>query len=413
MMNKYIVLLVVFFIFVQTISFGQSRKQLEDKRKQTQREINITNDLLKKTQKDKSLTLNQLNILNKQISARQELINSIVSEIKILNSRINENREIILMLHSDLEQIKNEYVKMIRFAQHNRSNYDKLMFILSANDFNQAYRRLKYIQQYSEYRKKQAQAILAIQHILKSKLISLENIRLQKEQLLAEEKNETDALNKNKAQQSRVVSDLQKKERDLQRKLEASRKADRDLQKAIADLIAEEIRKAEERRRAEAAKAKPSDKKDVFALTPAEQLISDNFNANIGKLPWPTERGIITGHFGEHDHPVLRGIKVKNDGVYISTTPSSIARAIFDGTVSQIVSITGKHKVVIIRHGNYLSVYSNLAEVNVKIGETVKAKQKIGTIFTDTSDENKTVLELQIWEGTNKLNPETWLSKAR
>jgi murein hydrolase activator len=152
--------------------------------------------------------------------------------------------------------------------------------------------------------------------------------------------------------------------------------------------------------------AKPT----VFDLTPAEQIVSDKFEANKGKLPWPIERGVITSTFGEHDHPVLKGIKVRNDGVYISTTQGSAARTIFDGVVSKIISIPGKNKAIIIRHGDFLTVYSNLKDVTVNVGDKLKAKQKIGTIFSDADDDNKTVLELQIWQGAVKQNPEAWLS---
>lgn len=413
-------LFILLMAVLPALVFSQSRKDLEKKRQKTQKEIQVTNDLLKKTQRDKKLTLNQLTIINKQIKAREELINSIAGEVAILNERISENREVILMLSGDLEKLKKDYENMIRFAWRNRSQYDKLMFVLSSDDFNQAYRRMKYIRQYNEYRQRQASAIIAITGILQKKIEGLEEKKRMKEALISEEKTETQQLDQTKKEQVKMVDQLQKKESDLKKQLEAQKKADANLKKAIADLIAEEIRKAEERRKAEAAKAKankteiktnPKAKQNVYDLTPEEQIISDNFSANLGKLPWPTERGVITGSYGEHEHPVLKGVVVKNDGVYISTTEGSIARAVFDGTVTSIVSIPGKHKVIIIRHGNYLSVYSNLSEVSVKVNEKVKSKQKIGVIYTDSEDDNKTIVELQIWNGTEKQNPEKWLSK--
>lgn len=410
---------IILFLFILSLAgFSQSRKDLEKKRDKTQKEIKMTNDLLKQTQRDKKLTLNQLNILNKQIKARQELIQSFSAEIKLLNERISENRQVIIMLSEDLQVLKKQYEQMIRFAWQNKSNYDKMMFILSSDDFNQAYRRIKYIQQYNEYRRSQAIAILAVTEVLNRKIEGLEEKKKAREALLSEEKQETQQLDVSKKEQVKMVDQLQKKESDLTKQLEKQKKADAQLKKAIADLIAEEIKKAEERRKAEAAKNKDKNVKDVsknkqniYDLTPEEQIISDNFSANLGKIPWPTERGVITGSFGEHEHPVLKGVIVKNDGVYISTTKGSIARAVFDGTVTSIVTIPGKHKVVIIRHGNYLSVYSNLSEVSVKMNEKVKSKQKIGTIYTDNEDDDKTIIELQIWNGTDKQDPEKWLSK--
>lgn len=412
--------ILILLISLPLLVFPQSRKDLEKKRQKTQKDIKMTNDLLKKTQRDKKLTLNQLNIINKRIKAREELINSISKEVELLNERISENREIILLMATDLEKLKNSYVEMIRFAWKNRSQYDKMMFVMSSDDFNQAYRRMKYIKQYNEYRRKQALAIIAVTGVLQKKIESLEEKKKAKESLISEEKQETKLLGENKKEQVTMVEQLSKKEKELKKQLENQKIADANLKKAIADLIAEEIRKAEEKRKAEAAKAKKENKTvpvstknkaNIYDLTPEEQVISDNFSANIGKLPWPTERGIITGNYGEHEHPVLKGVMVKNDGVYISTTKGSIARSVFDGTVTSIVSIPGKHKVVIIRHGNYLSVYSNLQEVSVKTNEKVKAKQKIGVIYTDEEDEDKTVVELQIWNGTEKQNPENWISK--
>ena len=415
-MNR--ILLLIIFLTVPFVVFPQSKKDLENKRKKTQKEIQITNDLLKKTQRDKKLTLNQLNIINKQIRARQELIESILKEVAILNERISENREIILMMSEDLEKLKKDYETMIKFAWRNRSHYDKMMYVLSSDDFSQAYRRMKYISQYNEYRRKQSEVILAVTIVMQSKIEGLEEKKRAKESLLYEEKIETKQLDDNKKEQVKMVDNLQKKESELKKQLETQKKADANLKKAIADLIAEEIRKAEERRKAEVAKANkenktvsPKNKQNIYDLTPEEQVISDNFSSNLGKLPWPTERGVVTGSYGEHEHPVLKGVIVKNDGIYISTTKGSIARSIFDGVVTSIVTIPGKHKVVIIRHGNFLSVYSNLSEVSVKMNEKVKSKQKIGMIYTDSEDDDKTIIEIQIWNGTEKQNPEKWLTK--
>jgi len=428
-------LLIVCFILLIT-SFAlqaQTRTELEKKHKKTQEEIKYTNNLLKHTKRDKKISMNQLMILNKKINARQELINTITSEIASLIDKIDEKQRNIQNLENNLEKLKNNYAKMIIFAYKTRSSYDKLVFILSAKDFNNAYRRLKYLQQYADFRKKQMEAIISTQQDLSEKIAELKVKKDDKENLLSEEKQETNQLTNEKSEQKKILKGLKSKEKELANKLSQKKLADQKLQSVINELIAEEIKKAEKARKEKIRKEKELKEQQaklnvknpkidasvnvekkttsaVFDLTPAEQIVSDKFEANKGKLPWPVERGVITSTFGEHEHPVLKGIKVKNDGVYISTTQGSTARSIFDGVISKIISIPGKNKAIIIRHGDFLTVYSNLKEVNVNVGDKVKSKQKIGVIYSDSEDDNKTVLELQIWHGTIKQNPEYWLS---
>lgn len=428
-------LLLLILLFVSSFNLiAQNRTDLEKKRKKTQEEIKYTNSLLKQTQRDKKISMNQLMILNKKIAARQELVNSITTEVKSLEGKISENEENIKGLESNLDKLKLSYAKMIVFAYKTRSSYDKLMFVLSAKDFNNAYRRLKYLQQYADFRKKQMEAIVETRQELSNKVADLKVKKEDKESLLSEEKQETNTLTNEKSEQSKMLVGLKSKEKELAKKLAEQKLADQKLQKVINDIIAEEIRKAEIARKEKIRKEKELKEQQaklnsknpvktetpvkvektstpaIFDLTPAEQIVSDKFDANKGKLPWPIERGVITGTFGEHEHPILKGIKTKNDGVYISTTQGSSARTIFDGVISKIISIPGKNKAIIIRHGDFLTVYSNLKEVTVNVGDKVKAKQKIGVIFTDADDDNKTILELQIWQGTIKQNPENWIS---
>lgn len=424
-----------FFLLISTSDlYAQNRTELEKKHKKTQEEIKYTNSLLKQTQRDKKISMNQLMILNKKIAARQELVNTISSEVETLNSKIDENQENIKGLESNLDKLKQGYARMIVFAYKTRSSYDKLMFVLSAKDFNNAYRRLKYLQQYADFRKKQMEAIVETRQDLSQKVEELQTKKQDKENLLSEEKQETNQLTNEKSEQSKMLTVLKSKEKELAKKLAQQKLADQKLKKVINDIIAEEIRKAEITRKEKLkkekelkeqqaknnaknptkvetpVKAEKTSTPSVFDLTPAEQIVSDKFEANKGKLPWPIERGVITGTFGEHEHPVLKGIKTKNDGVYISTTQGSAARTIFDGVISKIISIPGKNKAIIIRHGDFLTVYSNLKEVSVNVGDKVKAKQKIGLVYTDSDEDNKTILELQIWHGTIKQNPEYWIS---
>jgi len=430
-MLKFIINIAYIILITSAISLNaQTRSELEKKHKKTQDEIKYTNKLLKQTQRDKKISMNQLLILNKKINARQELVKTISSEVETLDGKINQNQQNINNLEKNLKHLKQNYAKMIIFAYKTRTSYDKLMFILSAKDFNNAYRRLKYLQQYADFRKKQMEQIVNTKHDLSVKVNDLQAKKTDKENLLNEEKQETKQLTSEKTEQAIMLKSLKSKEKELAKKLAQQKLADQKLKNIISNLIAEEIKKAEIARKEKALKEKIRKEKElknktnvekpkniikpkvnsVFDLTPAEQIVSDKFEANKGKLPWPIERGVITSTYGEHDHPVLKGIKIKNDGVYISTTQGSVARAIFDGVISKIISIPGKNKTIIIRHGDFLTVYSNLKEVSVNVGEKVKTKQKIGIVFSDSEDENKTILELQIWHGTAKQNPEYWLS---
>ena len=430
-MLKFIINIAYIILITSAISLNaQTRSELEKKHKKTQDEIKYTNKLLKQTQRDKKISMNQLLILNKKINARQELVKTISGEVETLDSKIEDNQNNINSLEKNLKHLKQNYAKMIIFAYKTRTSYDKLMFILSAKDFNNAYRRLKYLQQYADFRKKQMEQIVNTKHDLSVKVNDLQAKKTDKENLLNEEKQETKQLTSEKTEQAIMLKSLKSKEKEFAKKLAQQKLADQKLKNIISNLIAEEIKKAEIARKEKALKEKIRKEKElknktnvekpkniikpkvnsVFDLTPAEQIVSDKFEANKGKLPWPIERGVITSTYGEHDHPVLKGIKIKNDGVYISTTQGSVARAIFDGVISKIISIPGKNKTIIIRHGDFLTVYSNLKEVSVNVGEKVKTKQKIGIVFSDSEDENKTILELQIWHGTAKQNPEYWLS---
>ncbi|MCX7862210.1 MAG: peptidoglycan DD-metalloendopeptidase family protein [Bacteroidales bacterium] len=420
---RFISLLILLMIFFSIKA--QDRKELEAKRRQTLKEIEYTNSLLKKTRQEKKNSMNQLLILNKKIKAREELIQNIQQEIAILDKRMQQLYAKLDTLESDLKKLKDAYARMLIFAYKTRSAYDKIIFVLSADDFNKSYRRLKYLQYYGEYRQKQIKRIISTKEEIKSVLEQLREKKLQKEQLRNESEQEKKILSQDKEEQTKVLGSLKKQESELLKKLAEQKKADRQLQETIKQLIAEELRKAREEaaRKAKeenkakanitnkpATTAKEESKKPEPLLTPEEQLVNDKFESNRGLLPWPTERGVILSTYGEHEHPVLKGIKVRNDGVQIGTLPSARVRSIFDGEVTKVLSIPGKNKVVIIRHGNYFTVYANLSEVSVVSGQKVKTKQTIGTAGTDP-DEDKTFVELQIWNGNIKLNPELWISR--
>ncbi|MFH2141245.1 MAG: peptidoglycan DD-metalloendopeptidase family protein [Bacteroidota bacterium] len=391
------ILICSIFLLLSNYVCGQTRKELEEKKKKTQEEIAYTNKLIKETQKNQQNSIQHLKLLDQKITMRKELINNINLEIELINKKINENSDLISSMEKDLKDLKNEYAKMIYFAYKNRNSYNRWMYILSSNDFNQAYKRLKYLQQYTEYRQRQAEAIKSIQKSIENKLAVLEKQKNEKQKLIKNQQEETITLSVEKNQQTKVLVNLKEKEQDLKKQLAEKRKSAQQLEKSIKDLIEKEAKAS-------------SGGTGTYKLTPEEKLISDQFGTNKGRLPWPTEKGLIIETFGEHEHPKLKGIKTFNDGITIATSEGSIARSIFGGVVRQIITIPGRHKTVIIRHGEYLSVYSNLKEVYVASGQKIKAKEDIGLIYTDNEGDNTTTLDLQIWKGTTKLNPSLWLS---
>ncbi len=381
---------------------AQTKADLEKKKKKTINEINYTNKLLEETRKNQKESENNLALLGSQISSRKELISDINNEIEFVSGRIKETESVIAMMTEDLENLKLSYARMLQIAWKNQNKNNEIMFLLSSKDFNQSYLRLKYMQQMADYRKRQLIAINAIKAFLERQKEKLLAQKAEHQKLLDEEKVEAKNLENAKKQQENTLAKLKGKEADLKKQLAEKNKQKQQLQAAIEKLIAEEVKKSS------ASKGKANTGK--YELTPEEKIVSDNFGSNVGKLPWPVQRGVIVSRFGKQPHPVISGVEIDNKGIDISTTTGSDARAVFDGEVRKVFSIPGTQNAVIIRHGEYLSVYTHIDKVYVSVGDKVKAKQAIGKIYTDDA-ENKTVLHLEIWKGSATLNPANWLAK--
>jgi len=417
-------LLLFAFLLLAALANGQSLDELRKKKQKTNEQIKYTTKLLEEAKKNQTKTLNKFKILNKQIELRTTLITGINSEVGVLADFIDQNAWLVASLNADLEGLKKEYAQMIVFAQRNQTNYSKLLFVLSSNSFNQAYKRIVYLRQYTEYRKRQAELIQWIRDLIQVKVSRLQLQRAEKETLLLSKKQEADQLNKEKKQQGQYLTTLQQKQKEFEKKLREQQQIEAQLSNEIQKIVEEEVRKARERAR-ELARAKEAEKQTgkpegkppakpaestSYEMTPEEKLASGQFEQNKRRLPWPVERGVITDHFGVHEHPVLKNIQVKNNGVDISTAQGVKARAVFAGEVSRVFMVTGGNMAVIIRHGKYLTVYSNLVNVQVKSGDKVSIKQTIGTIGTDGDDE-KTVLKFQIWKENEKMDPEGWIAR--
>jgi len=401
-----VVLLVLFTAFLSHGTLAQTRDELERQKESLEREIRITSQLLTKTRETAEASVGQLTILNNQISRRENLVGTIQNEIRLINRRIATLTSSVEELENDLEELKESYARMIRHAARNQDTMQRLMFIFSSSDFNQAYMRLRYLQQYGRHRRKQADKIQDTQARLEKQIATLEEERVRQQELLHRQRDEVRELAREKTSQEQAVEELRTREQELRRQLREQERQAQALQDEIRRVIEEERRRARER-----AEAEGRETTDMFAMTPEEQLISDNFAGNRGSLPWPVERGVITGRFGQQAHPVLPGIQISNNGIDISTAEGSPARAIFEGNVSRVISVPGGFYAVIIRHGEYLSVYSNLSEVFVRNGQDVDIREEIGVVGTNRR-EAKTTLHLEIWQGNDKQNPEAWIARG-
>jgi len=403
------------FCFQNSIAQKTKEKLQEDKNK-LEKDIAYTNKLLSETKKNKQISLNQLIILNNKINQREDLIGTINTEIGDIDSKIISNSKETYKLAGELKRLKGEYAKMIVFAYKNRSAFTRLMFLFASSDLNQAYLRLKYLQQYTLYRRKQAGLIVQAAVLLNEKITLLKDIKSGKSILLKSEEAEKILLAQEKDEKNTAVKKLQQKEKDLLKTIKQKEKESKKLKQSIETLIADEIKKATEKKKVSTTTSTTNKTTTTvtttskeLGLSDADIILSNSFASNKGKLPWPTEKGVVTSTFGVHSHPVLTEIKVKNNGIDISTSLGSKARAVFDGKVTGVVSIPGANMAVIVRHGEYLTVYSNLTEVYVKTGDAIKTKQNIGLIYTDT-DDSKTELHFEVWYGKLLTDPINWLA---
>ncbi len=401
--NRNIILILLLAVFFSGNLLAQKNKKqkLEKDKKQIEKEISYTNKLLTETKKSRTSSIEQLVILNNKIGHREALISTISREVQGFGKQIKSGQENINQLTEDLKKLKEEYAQMIYHAYKNRSSYDLLMFLFSSEDFNQAYQRLKYLQQYSSYRKNQVELIQQKQAELNEQIKENEALKANKVKLLDNEKIEKSQLNAERNENNSTVKQLRQKEGQLLASLRVKQKATLELQRQIQKII-----DAERRRLAEEKKAS----KMKIGLTPKEMELSKTFATNKGRLPWPSQRGIISSSFGPQKHPILKDIVIDNDGIDILTNEGSVVRAVFSGTVSAITRVTNYNYLVIIRHGEYLTVYINLIKVYVKAGDEVQTKQNIGLVFTNI-EESKTEFKFQLWKGNVKLNPEYWLAK--
>jgi septal ring factor EnvC (AmiA/AmiB activator) len=398
--QKSILFFIITFLLLNSSVTAQDISKLKKQKEQNAKDIAYTQKLLQSTQKKKKSSLGLLSVLNRKIKLQEDMILNVQKELDFTDSKIGNTNKEILSLEKKYDKLEVQYEKLIVYAHRQKNSRDKLMFLFASKDFNQAYMRYKYLQQFSEFTRKRGEQLVETKVDLDLKLDRLKFAKKEKQVLLALNTKASASLSSQKKQQSVVLSQLKKKEKTLRKNLTTQRKNDRKLEKKIRKIIADQVRLAKKKKNTSGA----------YGLTPEEKVLGAKFGQNKGSLPWPTATGFISEKFGQHAHPVLKHVRVNNDGVNITTKPQSICRSIFKGEVTHILSMPGLNMVVIIKHGDYMTVYSNLAKVIVKKGDLVLAKESIGVIYTDEM-ENQTVLKFQMWKATTKLNPSTWLLK--
>jgi len=371
----------------------QSRSSLEKERDVNLVKIQEAETILKETEKSKNITVGKLNVINKQIRNRQSLISNLRSDIKVQSDEIILIRNLIMSLKRDLRILNNEYSDMIYSSYKSRSSLDKLTYIFSSKDYNQMFRRFNYIFQYSKFRKNQIIEINKVYEELEYQENNLSDINKKQKKLLDDELSENNKLQKLKGRQRKIISDLNKKQRNLRKEISERKVALENLDKLIRDII---------RREKEALLKNGDDDINLLEIT-------EGFEANIGKFEWPVKSGFISNKFGEHPHPIIKNIKVKNDGIDIQTSKSSQVHAIYDGKVSTVAFIPGMNNVVIINHGEYYTLYAKLKNLKVQKGDIISEKQVIADLVTN--NDGITQLQFQIWKNNIKLNPENWIIK--
>ena len=386
------VLLNFFFLHSQ----DPKKNELESVRKKTIEEIEFATKMIEENQAKSKESLNQLSLVNHKIKMQNRLIETLAEEIEVLDQQIGLNNSSIVESRQKQDKIKSEYAKSIYLTYQKRTRNSFVLYILASDNFNLAYKRFRYIQIVNSYRKKQVALLLDLEQQIKEENQKLEEKKRDRQNLHTLHEKENVKLANEKIKQKGMLTKLQKQEKDLKAELGKKKRIAREIEREIEKIILAERKK--------------SSKGDIYAtLTKEEKLISDEFGKNLGKLPWPTKQGVVVGKFGEQDHPSIKGIKVRNDGIYIATVKNAEVRCVFTGVVTRIFSIPGENYSVIIKHGNYYTLYHNLKDVRVSTGNELRTKDVIGSVATDM-DKNEAILHFQIWKETERNDPELWLS---
>ena len=410
--RPYIVLFLIYFSY--TNIYSQSTEELKKKKQVIEKEISYTNQLLEKVKKDKNKSVNYLKVLKKQIRNQKNLLVTLDNEFKLIDMQMIKIKEKIFKTKTDieneekrLEKLKDEYAKMIYNLYVKKAGRNDLVFVVSAKSFNQAYKRLAYLKQYTKFRQNQTLKIQQTKEVLKLKGESLLkeeglllNASIDKKKVIISKKDELKLLDKIRVEKQEISKELIKSEKQIKKDLREKENLMVLLDEEIRQVIEEEIKKLRQ------------EGKDMeYALTPEAKLLSSEFVSNKGSLPWPLSTGIIVNYFGKQKHEVFSGVETFNNGIDIATDKEAIIRAVFDGVISRIFFIKGVGKAILINHGEYFTVYSGVKDVLVKVNDKILAKEKIGIVETKYP-EDKTELHFEIWKKYEKMDPSKWLYNA-
>jgi septal ring factor EnvC (AmiA/AmiB activator) len=395
-----------------------TQEELEERKAKIQLEIQEKEQLLQSVKSKEKSVVTQLQIQKEKIGLKEKLIKTTEKQTKLLGNDIYVNQIKINQLNRDLEQLRKDYTAMILKSYKSRSEQSRAMFLLSSENFLQAYKRAQYMKQYASYRKMQGQEIEGKTKQLVGYTNKIVVQKTEKEKLIAENENEKKELVKEKKEQEKIASQIQKQKgkiiAEIKKKQQETKKIDAQTQKLIRETIAAANKKTAAAKAkanpktttAESTKAVESSAKIV--LTSEGQLVANNFRANKGKLPWPVEKGVVSLPYGDQPHPVYRTLTVHNSGVEITTENGASARSVFGGEVTKVIKLSPLNIAVFIQHGDYFTVYQNLISVNVSVGDKVSTKQSIGKIRTN-GDTGKTILKFLILQNTTYNNPASWL----
>ncbi len=397
--GKFVFLVFILSLFCLAAHAQKSKSQLQREKQQNLAKIKETEKILAETSVEKKNTLGELVALNQRIAQQESLIKSIENEISFLDYDISENNQIIQALERDVNKLKEEYAAMIFSAQKASGKVDKLTFLFSAQSFDQLMMRLKYMEQYGKARQSQAEAIGKVQEILRDQVHITELKRGEKNNLLTDEVKQNKELTSLQEKQPSVVRSLEKQEKQLKKDLETTRKALAELDELIAKIIKEELERA-------AREARERDGNKNKEVSDAAIALSNSFEENKSKFPWPVS-GFVSQKFGRQKHPILKGIEIQNDGVNIQTKQGEEVRSIFNGEVSRIAFTPGMGNTIIIKHGDYFTVYTGLKDILVKQGQRVNTNQELGKVLSN--GEGISELRFQIRKNFDALNPQDWL----
>jgi len=401
----YIVLLVCLFVVIPTTAQSKKQKELEEKRQSLLEEIKQINSLLFKTRGEKQSVLAEVEDLDHRISARQNLIRVTNQQANLLTREINNNLTTIDQLRTELTGLKEDYASMINKSYKSKSTQSRIMFLFSSENFLQAYKRMQYMKQYTRHRKKQGESIKAKTVELQSLNKSLIQQNKDKKKLIEENRIAKKRLDEEKRDQVALVASLKKDEGKFAKQMRDKQKEANRINKQIDDLIRAAIA-------ANNALSKnlntTNTSINTFALTPQARALAKSFKNNKGKLIWPVEKGHVLNAYGTRQHPQFPNVKQTFNGVEIITESNAKARAVFNGEVMQVQQLKGANKAVYVRHGDYITIYNNLATVSVKKGDKIKTKQVIGTVFTHPTT-GRTILKFLVYQNTKRMNPADWV----